>query len=63
MIDQRVATVTGGTRRTGAPVTSALARSGVHVAAGHSRNQSAAEDLAGKLYAEGAPVSVHHMAK
>jgi acetoacetyl-CoA reductase len=59
MIDQRVAIVTGGTRGIGAAITSALAGSGVYVAAGYSRNQSAAEDLASKLSAEGASVSVH----
>jgi acetoacetyl-CoA reductase len=59
MIEQRVAIVTGGTRGIGAAITSALARSGVHVAAGYSRNRSAAEDLAGKLSAEGLSVSVH----
>lgn len=59
MIDQRVAIVTGGARGIGAAISSSLARSGVHVAAGYSRNQSAAEDLASKLSAEGASVSVH----
>ena len=59
MIDQRVAIVTGGTRGIGAAISSALARSGVYVAAGYSRNQSAAEHLARKLSAEGASVSVH----
>jgi acetoacetyl-CoA reductase len=59
MIEQRVAIVTGGTRGIGAAITSALAQSGVYVAAGYGRNQSAAEDLAGKLSAEGASVSVH----
>jgi acetoacetyl-CoA reductase len=59
MIDQRVAIVTGGARGIGAAITTSLARSGVHVAAGYSKNQSAAEELAGKLSAEGASVSVH----
>jgi acetoacetyl-CoA reductase len=59
VIDRRVAIVTGGTRGIGAAITSSLARSGVHVAAGYSRNQSAAEELARKLSAEGASVSVH----
>jgi acetoacetyl-CoA reductase len=59
MIEQRVAIVTGGTRGIGAAITTALARSGVHVAAGYSRNRSAAEDLASKLSADGASVSVH----
>jgi acetoacetyl-CoA reductase len=56
---QRVAIVTGGARGIGAAITTALARSGVHVAAGYSRNAEAAEELAGKLGAEGASVSVH----
>ena len=59
MIDQRVAIVTGGARGIGAAISSSLARSGVHVAAGYSRNQSAAEGLASKLSAEGASASVH----
>jgi acetoacetyl-CoA reductase len=57
--DQRVAIVTGGARGIGAAITTALARSGVHVAAGYSSNSKAAEELAGKLTAEGASVSVH----
>jgi acetoacetyl-CoA reductase len=56
---QRVAIVTGGARGIGAAITTALARSGVHVAAGYSSNAKAAEELAGKLNAEGASVSVH----
>ena len=56
---QRVAIVTGGARGIGAAITTLLARSGVHVAAGYSANSSAAEELAGKLGAEGASVSVH----
>ncbi len=57
--DQKVAIVTGGARGIGAAITTALARSGVHVAAGYSSNSRAAEELAGKLTAEGASVSVH----
>lgn len=57
--EQRVAIVTGGARGIGAAITTALARSGVHVAAGYSSNAKAAEELAGKLGAEGASVSVH----
>ena len=57
--DQRVAIVTGGARGIGAAITTALARSGVHVAAGYTANSKAAEELAGKLNAEGASVSVH----
>jgi acetoacetyl-CoA reductase len=56
---QRVAIVTGGARGIGAAITTALARSGAHVAAGYSSNAQAAEELAGKLQAEGASVSVH----
>ena len=56
---QRVAIVTGGARGIGAAITTTLARSGVHVAAGYSSNAKAAEELAGKLKAEGASVSVH----
>src|SRR5687768_17419684 len=59
MADQRVAIVTGGARGIGAAITTALAKSGVHVAAGYSSNAKAAEDLAAKLTAEGASVSVH----
>ena len=57
--ERRVAIVTGGARGIGAAITTALARSGVHVAAGYSSNSKAAEELAGKLAAEGASVSVH----
>jgi acetoacetyl-CoA reductase len=59
MADQRVAIVTGGARGIGAAITTALAKSGVHVAAGYSSNAKAAEELAAKLGAEGASVSVH----
>jgi acetoacetyl-CoA reductase len=57
--EQRVAIVTGGARGIGAAITTTLARTGVHVAAGYSSNSKAAEELAGKLNAEGASVSVH----
>ncbi len=57
--EQRVAIVTGGARGIGAAITTTLARAGVHVAAGYSSNVRAAEELAGKLTAEGASVSVH----
>jgi acetoacetyl-CoA reductase len=59
MADQRVAIVTGGARGIGAAISTALAKSGVHVAAGYSSNAKAAEELADKLGAEGASVSVH----
>jgi NAD(P)-dependent dehydrogenase (short-subunit alcohol dehydrogenase family) len=54
-----VAIVTGGARGIGASITTLLARSGMHVAAGYSSNQGAADELAAKLAAEGASVSVH----
>ena len=57
--EPRVAIVTGGARGIGAAITTVLARSGVHVAAGYSSNSKAAEELAGKLGAEGASVSIH----
>jgi acetoacetyl-CoA reductase len=57
--EPRVAIVTGGARGIGAAITTALARSGVHVAAGYSSNSKAAEELAAKLGAEGASVSIH----
>lgn len=59
MPDRRVAIVTGGARGIGAAITDALAGAGVHVAAGYSSNAAAAEELAGKLVADGASVSVH----
>lgn len=57
--EQRVAIVTGGARGIGAAITTALARTGVHVAAGYSSNSKAADELKGKLEAEGASISVH----
>lgn len=57
--EQRVAVVTGGARGIGAAITTTLARSGIHVAAGYSSRSAAADELAGKLNAEGASVSVH----
>jgi acetoacetyl-CoA reductase len=57
--EQRVAIVTGGARGIGAAITTALATSGMHVAAGYSSNSKAADELAGKLNAEGNSVSVH----
>ena len=56
---KRVAIVTGGARGIGAAISEALARDGVHVAMGYSANRAAADDLAGKLTAEGLSVSVH----
>lgn len=57
--ERRVAIVTGGARGIGAAITTALAKSGVRVAAGYSSNSKAADELAEKLGAEGASVSVH----
>ena len=59
MTAKRVAIVTGGARGIGAAISEALARDGVHVAMGYSANRTAADDLAGKLTAEGLSVSVH----
>ena len=59
MTGPRVAIVTGGARGIGAAISEALARDGVHVAMGYSANRAAADDLAGKLAAEGLSVSVH----
>jgi acetoacetyl-CoA reductase len=59
MTGQRVAIVTGGARGIGAAISETLARGGVHVAMGYSANRTAADDLAGKLAAEGLSVSVH----
>jgi acetoacetyl-CoA reductase len=56
---RRVAIVTGGARGIGAAISETLARDGVHVAMGYSANRAAADDLAGKLTAEGLSVSVH----
>lgn len=57
--EQKVAIVTGGARGIGAAITTALAKDGYHVAAGYSSNSKAADELAGKLNAEGLSVSVH----
>ena len=59
MTGRRVAIVTGGARGIGAAISGTLARDGVHVAMGYSANRAAADDLAGKLAAEGLSVSVH----
>jgi acetoacetyl-CoA reductase len=57
--EQRVAIVTGGTRGIGAAITSALARDGMHVAAGFSANADAADELCTSLTSEGLSMSVH----
>ncbi|MFN2450108.1 MAG: beta-ketoacyl-ACP reductase [Candidatus Baltobacteraceae bacterium] len=59
MIEQRVALVTGGTRGIGGAITASLARDGVTVAAGYSRNREGAEKLQGELHRAGGTVSVH----
>ena len=56
---KRVAIVTGGTRGIGAAITTTLARSGVHVAAGYHRGRRAAEELQEMLAKEDLSVSIH----
>jgi acetoacetyl-CoA reductase len=56
---KRVAIVTGGARGIGAAITRALARDGVAVAAGYSRDKDTAESLARELESQGATVTVH----
>ena len=59
MDEHRVALVTGGTRGIGAAIIAALAADGIHVAAGYSSNQSAADEMAANLAAKGHAVSLH----
>jgi acetoacetyl-CoA reductase len=59
MSEQRVAIVTGGARGIGAAITTNLAKTGTHVAAGYSRSRAPGDELAGKLTAEGYSVSLH----
>jgi acetoacetyl-CoA reductase len=59
MFDGRVAIVTGGTRGIGAAITRSLADAGTHVAAGFSKNRSAAEALRRELREQGRSISIH----
>jgi acetoacetyl-CoA reductase len=59
MFGGRVAIVTGGTRGIGAAITRSLADAGVHVAAGFSKNQAAAEALRRELREQGRSISIH----
>ncbi len=59
MAQERVAIVTGGSRGIGAAITRLLARDGVRVAAGYSRDKTAAEALQVELQSGNANVSVH----
>jgi acetoacetyl-CoA reductase len=58
-MEHRVALVTGGARGIGEAITSTLAASGIHVAAGYSRDKEAAERLRDKLVSNGLSVSIH----
>jgi acetoacetyl-CoA reductase len=55
----RVAIVTGGARGIGAAITTALAESGAHVAAGYSRDEEAAKRIRKDLTERGHSVSIH----
>ena len=60
MLDGKVAIVTGGTRGIGAGITRHLAKNGVRVGAGYSRNKANAEAFAAELTGSGgARVSIH----
>ena len=59
MFDGHVALVTGGARGIGSAITTMLAKNGVRVAAGYSRDKDAAEALQQRLAREGAEVSIH----
>jgi acetoacetyl-CoA reductase len=59
MFDGHVALVTGGARGIGSAITTMLAKNGVRVAAGYSRDKDAAEALRQRLSDEGAQVSIH----
>ncbi len=55
----KVAIVTGGARGIGEAISVALARDGIHVAAGYSRDKTAAQALVERLSHEGCSVSIH----
>ncbi|MDQ2817282.1 MAG: 3-oxoacyl-[acyl-carrier-protein] reductase [Candidatus Eremiobacteraeota bacterium] len=59
MAEARVGVVTGGSRGIGAAITTMLAKSGVHVAAGYSKGRENAERLKDALSEEGASISIH----
>jgi acetoacetyl-CoA reductase len=59
MCADRVAIVTGGTRGIGWAITESLASQGVHVAAGYSANEGAAQSAKEEANASGWSVSLH----
>jgi acetoacetyl-CoA reductase len=61
MLDQKVAMVTGGTRGIGRAITLALAKNGVHVAAGYRSNADAAEETREMVAAAGGSLSLHQV--
>ena len=59
MLKGRVAIVTGGARGIGAAISANLAKDGVHVAAGYSKDKATAEKFEEKLKGEGLSISLH----
>jgi acetoacetyl-CoA reductase len=59
VFEGKVAIVTGGARGIGAAITTALAESGAHVAAGYSRDEEAAKKIRNDLTERGYSVSIH----
>jgi 3-oxoacyl-(acyl-carrier-protein) reductase len=59
VFEGRVAIVTGGARGIGAAITTALAESGAHVAAGYNRDEEAASRIRKDLTERGLSVSIH----